>query len=155
MTLPPTISDFNYRLDAHCYFAEQDEKVENIARQIGVWDTLVKSEKNPEIISFFYTNHKQILDLALFISSGEKEDKQFLCFYFKDFLRNAYDIGAQLKHYLPAELIDQKAFVEETLSALKTLVEKKGTDSLVESYAYRDSWGFFFRKYKGMEFWDN
>ncbi len=150
--IPPTISDFNYKLDDHCYYAEDDAKVLRIAQQMDVFDSLMAHQMDSVVLSFFYTDRHRILDLALFLAMPEApEGSQYLCIYFRDFLRVAYDIGIQLHLHVPYGLIDEEEFIQELLGALNYLLQEYAPNSKAAIYRRGHSWGFYYKRFKGME----
>lgn len=150
--LPPTLADFNYKLDDYCFFAEEDSKVLRIARRMQVLDSLQDHRGDGIILSFFYTDKKAILDLVVFFTIPIGEDVSYQCFYFKEFVRRAYNIGGRLKEWVPEDLLEEKAFRSELLDALNFLLPQVAPETVAESYCQRESWGFYFKQYKGWEF---
>ena len=150
--IPPTIADFNYRLDDHCFYAEDDEKVIHIAKHMEVYDSLMAHQMDAVVLSFFYTDRHKVLDLALFLAMPEApKGSQYLCFYFKDFLRVAYNIGTQLHEHIPFGLIDEEEFKQELLGALNYLLQEYAPNSKAAIYQKGHSWGFYYKRYKGMD----
>lgn len=149
---PPTLADFNYKLDNYCFFAEEDSKVLRIARRMQVLDSLQDHHGEAIVLSFIYTDRKEILDLVVFITIPMGEGVSYQCFYFKDFVRRAYNIGGRLKEWVPADLLEEHAFREELLDALNYLLPQLAPKTVAASYRQRESWGFYFKQYKGWEF---
>ena len=150
--IPPTIADFNYKLDDHCYFAEEDHKVLNIAHQMEVYDSIMAHQSDSVVLSFFYTDRHQILDLALFLAMPEApRGERYLCVYFRDFLKVAYDIGHQLHEHIPFGLIDEEEFKQELLGALNYLLQEFAPNSKAAIFSKGQSWGFFYKRFKGMD----
>ncbi len=150
--VPPTLADFNYKLDDFCFYAEEDSKVMRIARRMHVLDSLQEHGEDALILSFFYTDKKDILDLVVFISVPLEGEANYQCFYFKDFVRRAYDIGSRLKEWVPADLLEERDFRTELLEALNFLLPQLSANTVAEGYRYRDSWGFYYKEYKGWKF---
>jgi len=150
--VPPTLADFNYKLDDYCFFAEEDYKVLRIAKRMQVLDSLQDHEGEAVMLSFFYTDRKEILDLVVFIAIPTGEEVSYQCFYFKEFVRRAYNIGGRLKEWVPADLMEEKAFREELLEALNFLLPQLAPKTVATTYCQRESWGFYFKKFKGWEF---
>jgi hypothetical protein len=150
--VPPTLADFNYKLDDYCFFAEEDSKVLRIAHRMQVLDSLQDHEDEAIILSFFYTDKKEILDLVVFIAIPMGEEVSYQCFYFKEFVHRAYNVGGRLKEWVPADLLEEQAFRRELLEALNFLLPQLAPDTQAEAFAERDSWGFYFKRYKGWEF---
>lgn len=150
--VPPTLADFNYKLDDYCFFAEEDSKVLRIASRMQVLDSLQDHQGNALILSFFYTDKKEILDLVVFIAIPMGEEVSYQCFYFKEFVRRAYNIGARLKEWVPTDLLEETAFRTELLEALNFLLPQLAPNTMATSFSQKESWGFYFKRYKGWEF---
>jgi hypothetical protein len=150
--VPPTLADFNYKLDDYCFFAEEHTKVLRIANRMQVLESLQDHQGDALILSFFYTDKKEILDLVVFIAIPMGEEVSYQCFYFKEFVRRAYNIGARLKEWVPADLLEEKAFKAELLEALNFLLPQLAPDTVATIFSQKESWGFYFKRYKGWEF---
>jgi hypothetical protein len=149
---PPTLSDFNYKLDDHCFFAEENSKVMRLAHRMQVLESLQAHEGEAIMLSYFYTDRKKILDLVLFVSVPESPQAHPIsCFYFKDFLRRSYDIGSRLRAWIPADLLVTDQFQKELLSALNFLLPEIYPQSEARLYRSRDAWGFTFARFAGQD----